>query len=78
MHQIDSTSTNRLFYSAYVVRLWQETPDVPWRASAQSVQSGEITRFGSLADLFAFLEAETFVGAERSRPPSGRDIPATE
>lgn len=49
-------------YSAYLVRLWRDTPSTPWRASAQSVQSGETVRFGSLQALFAFLDAQTASG----------------
>ena len=60
-------------YRAYLVRLWQDAPDSPWRASAQSVQSGEVVRFGSLRALFTFLETETrdatttYLDDERSR-----------
>jgi len=45
-------------YAAYLIRLWQDTPDGPWRASAQSVQTGEIVRFGSQQALYEFLENE--------------------
>ena len=45
-------------YSAYLIRLWQEMPSGSWRASAQSVHSGKIVRFGSIDALLAFLEAE--------------------
>ena len=55
----NTTPEYRLPYAAYLVRLWQDTPDSPWRASAQSVQSGEVVRFGSLQDLFAFFLAES-------------------
>ena len=73
MGQIDGAATDHLFYSAYLVRLWQDGPGVACRASVQSVQSGEITRFGSLAALFAFLQAETAAGAEATAPPAGSD-----
>ncbi|MEM7124739.1 MAG: hypothetical protein AAF702_00345 [Chloroflexota bacterium] len=46
-------------YSSFLIRLWQDTPDGPWSASAQSVQSGEVVRFASLQELFVFLEAQT-------------------
>lgn len=46
-------------YCAYLIRLWQDSPYTPWRASAQSVQSGETVRFADLAQLFAFLQAQT-------------------
>ena len=50
------TPTN---YTAYLVRLWQDSGQGPWRASAQSVQTGERVLFASLAELFAFLEGQT-------------------
>lgn len=46
-------------YCAYLVRLWQDNPNDGWRASAQSAQSGETVRFADLAQLFAFLQAQT-------------------
>jgi hypothetical protein len=46
-------------YCAYLVRLWQDSPYTPWRASAQSVQSGETVRFADVEQLFAFLGAQT-------------------
>lgn len=52
------STQHRLNYAAYLIRLWQDTMDGPWRASAQSVQSGEVVRFGSLQDLFAFIMTE--------------------
>jgi hypothetical protein len=46
-------------YRAYLVRLWREGSEAVWRASAQSVQTGEIVRFANLDALFAFLESRT-------------------
>jgi hypothetical protein len=46
-------------YHAYLVRLWQDHPSSPWRASAQSVQSGEVVRFATLEALWQFLERAT-------------------
>jgi hypothetical protein len=45
-------------YHAYLVRLWQEHPQAPWRASVQSVETGETMRFADLGQLFAFLQAQ--------------------
>jgi len=49
-------------YTAYLVRLWQDSQQGPWRASAQSVQTGERVLFASLAELFAFLQGQTLDG----------------
>lgn len=44
-------------YQAYLLRLWQETPDARWRASLQDAASGESTVFGSVPELVAFLQS---------------------
>ena len=58
-HRFDNAAEQRVPYNAYMVRLWQDTLNDGWRASVQSVQSGEVVRFGSLKALLAFLEATT-------------------
>lgn len=57
-------------YRAYLVRLWQDSPHSTWRAAAQSVQSGETVRFADLAQLFAFLQAQT-----TAEPPAADSAP---
>ena len=46
-------------YQAYMVRLWQDDGQTTWRASVQSVQSGEVIRFSSLVALFEYLQSQT-------------------
>jgi hypothetical protein len=46
-------------YRAYLIRLWKDGLPAAWRASAQLVQTGEILRFATLYELFAFLAAQT-------------------
>ena len=46
-------------YHAYLVRLWQDGPHAPWRASAQCAQTGEKRLFVDLDALFAFLQTQT-------------------
>lgn len=46
-------------YTAYLLRLWQDGAQKPWRASAQCVRTGEKYLFASLEELFAFLSAQT-------------------
>ena len=57
-------------YTAYLVRLWQDSQQGPWRASAQSVQTGERVLFASLAELFAFLEGQTLAGPADAPAPA--------
>lgn len=58
-------------YTAYLVRMWQEKPNAPWRAFAQCASTGEKFYFATLADLFTFLEAQTRRDEtnEQKRPP---------
>jgi hypothetical protein len=46
-------------YRAYLVRMWQEHPQSPWRASVQNAQTGELRIFSDLEQLVAFLYAQT-------------------
>ncbi len=57
-------------YTAYLVRMWQETPRTPWRAFAQCASTGEKFYFATLADLFAFLEAQTGHSQTEEQGPS--------
>jgi hypothetical protein len=45
-------------YLSFLLRLWRESEYGAWRASLESVTTGERHGFGSLASLIAFLEAE--------------------
>lgn len=47
-------------YLSYLIRLWGETSQgqVVWRAALESVQSGEQQQFASVADLFAYIDAD--------------------
>jgi hypothetical protein len=46
-------------YQAYLLRLWRESPQAPWRASLQSVNSGERCGFPDLQSMFAYLQTQT-------------------
>ena len=46
-------------YCSYLVRLWQDDDHVPWRASAQSVQTNETIHFKDLESLYTFLSQQT-------------------
>jgi hypothetical protein len=46
-------------YLSYLVRLWQEIPGAPWRASAQDVATDERHGFANLESLFVFLREQT-------------------
>ncbi len=50
---------NDIFYKAYLLRLWSDGPDTPWRAALECARTGVRYPFATVADLVAFLEAET-------------------
>jgi hypothetical protein len=54
-------------YQAYLVRLWQDSPDMPWRALARDAETGAECRFPTIEHLFLFLHRKT---EGRSREPS--------
>jgi hypothetical protein len=51
-------------YRSYLLRLWREAPDSPWRCQVSCVGSGREQRFAGLAELFEFLVADAAAGPE--------------
>jgi len=53
-------------YLSYLLRLWRESDEEKpvWRASLRSSRTGEKVGFGSLEDLFDFLQRKTDTGQE--------------
>jgi hypothetical protein len=60
-----------LEYQSYLLRLWRDDPQAPWRASLQSTATGEIQGFADTASLVTFLVAQMGDG-----PTSTADAPA--
>ncbi len=56
-------------YLSYLLRLWQggDQEEQAWRASLESVGTGERRAFTSLDDLFNFLRAQTGSGDVQER-----------
>jgi hypothetical protein len=50
---------------SYLLRLWQEAPDLPWRAMLRSVTTQQEQVFPDLEGLLAFLQDQA------QSPPSG-------
>jgi hypothetical protein len=46
-------------YRAYLVRLWQEGPHVPWRALTRDAETQEERRIATVEQLFLFLYRQT-------------------
>ena len=51
--------TQRAPYLVYVLRLWRDGQETPWRAALECARTGERLPFADLPALFAFLAAET-------------------
>lgn len=54
-------------YRSYMVRLWREAPEAPWRCHVSCVGTGRERRFAGLAELFEFLAADAAGGPEREK-----------
>jgi hypothetical protein len=64
-------------YLSYLLRLWQagSAGGKVWRASLESVQSGERLAFAGLEALFEYLRAETGVEAAPEQDPDFGSLP---
>ena len=52
------SSTAPSTYLSYLLRLWRDHQQAPWRASLESTATGDIRRFGDLEAMWAFLQAQ--------------------
>lgn len=57
-HKDPNSDTIYYIYNAYMLRIWQETPNAPWRASLQSTSNNERIGFLDLQSLFVYLEQQ--------------------
>lgn len=53
-------------YQSFLIRLWQDDADAPWRISAKHVATGEQKVFNSLERFFVYLQAQTETAVERN------------
>jgi hypothetical protein len=51
-------------YHAYLVRLWRDKPDVPWRVLVKEAQTARELHFVDLEQLFLFFHQEIDDSAE--------------
>ena len=45
-------------YHSYLLRIWRDSPQSPWRASLQSSTAGAEQHFVTVDELWAFLMAQ--------------------
>jgi hypothetical protein len=59
MESVDTSSSHRI-YQSYLLRFWQEhvNGQLVWRASLESVQTGERYHFATVERLFDFVADE--------------------
>lgn len=48
-------------YIAYLLRLWQDNSEAPWRAMLQNSNTGEKINFASVEALHAYLSEKTIL-----------------
>lgn len=58
-------------YQSFLLRLWKETPELPWRYQVHCVSTGDEYRFSELDQVIAFLQ-----GAAGGREMTGSTAPA--
>ena len=55
-------------YVAFMVRMWRDSARSQWRASAQSVHTGEVVRFASVPMMLHYLHSHVAHGATKDDP----------
>lgn len=55
----DRTADDRQLFHSYLIRLWCDNRQEPWRATAKQVSDGMELHFASLEHLFLYLHQQT-------------------
>jgi len=53
-------------YQSYLLRLWRDGPQEPWRATLHASTTGALHHFAEMEHLYAFLQARTRTSEEGS------------
>ena len=59
-------------YHAYLIRLWREDEQQPWRAELVSPQSGEARRFATPEQAYAYLQQKLELERDETSFPRSR------
>ena len=51
-------------YHAYLIRIWRDSRQAPWRASVTHAVTGEAHRFAAPEQAWAYLQAKLAEGGE--------------
>ncbi len=57
----------------YILRVWREDADAPWRALVQSAATGDRTYFAAMEDVCGFLRTLTGAAPPASSSPAHDD-----
>ena len=67
------SSSQLTTYRSYLLRLWRQSPQGPWCASLENVQTRQINYFARTEELWSFLQAEM-----ADQPPQTDQSPEPE
>jgi hypothetical protein len=59
------------YYKSYMLRVWRDEVEGGWRATLESVTTGEVHAFAHLDQLVAFLEANDMEVLPGDNKPTG-------
>jgi hypothetical protein len=73
-----NSSSEHLYYHAYILRLWQERSASPahpavWRFSLEDTHTRQRRGFGDLAKLVGFLQAQMEAEETRRSTPADKE-----
>lgn len=62
-------------YLSYLLRMWRDHQDAPWRASLESTATGDVHRFGNVDGMWAFIQEQLELQSEDSASPPSAEGP---
>jgi hypothetical protein len=63
---MEFTGSELTDYHSYLLRIWRDGPQRPWRASMQCAATGTVHYFADITHLLAFLQAQVGEVSKRS------------
>lgn len=45
-------------YYAYLLRVWRDGPDNPWRATLEDPHTGDVIGFATIEQLYDFIQSQ--------------------
>lgn len=60
----DRKTEDRQLFHSYLIRLYSDSRQEPWRATAKQVSDGREVHFASLEQLFLYLHQQTIAAVQ--------------